>query len=106
MISISSYIHKSRHGIYYFRIVAPKATGKNAGREIRISLKTKQLSIAAKYSAILKAESESLFRWLSMGEISWIELKSVLTKTLSIKVKNFSKELSFAENQGNGAIAK
>lgn len=78
MISISSYLYKSRHNIYYFRIVAPKITGKNAGKEIRISLKTKQLPIATRYSAILNSESKNLFRWLSVGEISWVELKEIL----------------------------
>lgn len=68
MIRISSYLYKSRHNIYYFRIVVPLSTGDYAGREIRLSLITKTLSEAARCSSVLRHVSENLFWLLSVNK--------------------------------------
>ncbi|MDD2499609.1 MAG: site-specific integrase [Geobacter sp.] len=83
MIHVDSYLYLSRHNIYYFRVIIPKAVGESLHkREYRRSMQTRNLSVARNMARALRSCFESHVEGIQGDMIKWEQLRQLLDKRL------------------------
>lgn len=90
MMRIPSYIQRSRHGIYFFRIVVPKALREtvNGRWEIKHSLQTRDLREALRVARPLALQAFELFERMGGGMSKTPSIPDILAKAQSGELRD------------------